>query len=107
MTRSEKTPKPAFGMFNWISAFRKMPDEFVLNHQSLDNYLFIRYFRMVSLICFVGTVLTWPTLVVVNSKGGGGQSELDSTTFSNVSDPTQYYWHTGVAWIFMGMRKLL
>lgn len=89
-------------MFNWISAFRKLPDEFVLNHQSLDNYLFIRYFRMVSFICFVGTVLTWPTLITVNVRGGGGQSELDSATLSNVADSSQLYWHAIVAWIFLG-----
>lgn len=89
-------------MFNWISEFRKLPDEFTLNHQSLDNYLFIRYFRMISLICLVGTVITWVVLLWVNSKGGGGQSELDQFTFSNVSDPNQYWWHAVCSWIFLG-----
>lgn len=89
-------------MFNWISAFRKLPDKFVLNTQSLDNFLFIRYFQMLSLICLVGTIITWPVLLWVNSKGGGGGSELDKFTFSNVSDPNQYYWHAACAWIFLG-----
>ncbi|KAI4757530.1 DUF221-domain-containing protein [Aureobasidium sp. EXF-3400] len=98
----EKTPKPAFGMFNWISAFRKLPDQFVLNHQTLDNYLFIRYFRMLTYICLVGTIITWVFLLRVNYNGGGSQSELDMFTFSNVSDPSKLYWHALCAWLFLG-----
>lgn len=98
----EKTPKPAYGMFNWISAFVKLPDQFVLNHQTLDNYLFIRYFRMLTYICLVGTIITWVFLLRVNYNGGGGQSELDMFTFSNVSDPNKFYWHAGCAWVFLG-----
>ncbi|KAG9557509.1 DUF221-domain-containing protein, partial [Aureobasidium melanogenum] len=98
----EKTPKPAFGMFNWISAFRKLPDQFVLNHQTLDNYLFIRYFRMLTYICLVGTIITWVFLLRVNYTGGGSQSELDMFTFSNVSDPNKLYWHALCAWLFLG-----
>ncbi|THZ50901.1 DUF221-domain-containing protein [Aureobasidium pullulans] len=98
---AEKTPKPAYGMFNWISAFVKLPDQFVLNHQTLDNYLFIRYFRMLTYICLVGTIITWVFLLRVNYNGGGGQSELDMFTFSNVSDPNKFYWHAGCAWVFL------
>ncbi|TIA19856.1 DUF221-domain-containing protein [Aureobasidium pullulans] len=98
---AEKTPKPAYGMFNWISAFVKLPDQFVLNHQTLDNYLFIRYFRMLTYICLVGTIITWVFLLRVNYNGGGGQSELDMFTFSNVSDPNKIYWHAGCAWVFL------
>jgi hypothetical protein len=89
-------------MFNWISAFRKLPDQFVLNHQTLDNYLFIRYFRMLTYICLVGTIITWVFLLRVNYNGGGGQSELDTFTFSNVTDPDKFYWHAGCAWVFLG-----
>jgi hypothetical protein len=89
-------------MFNWISAFRKLPDQFVLNHQTLDNYLFIRYFRMLTYICLVGTIITWIFLLRVNYNGGGGQSELDTFTFSNVTDPDKFYWHAGCAWVFLG-----
>jgi hypothetical protein len=96
----EKTPKPAMGMFNWIGPFRNLPDDFVLNHQSLDNFLFIRYFRMISLITFVGTIITWPTLLVINGRGGGDESELEKYTFSNVTDIQHYWGHTIIAWVF-------
>lgn len=98
----EKTPKPAFGMLNWISQFRKLPDEFLLHHQSLDSYLFIRFFRMVTRICLVGTCLTWAVLIYVNGTGGGGQSELARLTISNVAHPSLYHWHALVAWVFLG-----
>ncbi|KAI5251124.1 DUF221-domain-containing protein [Aureobasidium subglaciale] len=98
----EKTPRPAYGMFNWISAFSKLPDQFVLNHQTLDNYLFIRYFRMLTYICLVGTIITWVFLLRVNYSGGGDQSELDMFTFSNVTDPSKFYWHAGCAYFFLG-----
>ncbi|KAK5020512.1 phosphate metabolism protein 7 [Cryomyces antarcticus] len=98
----EKTPKPAFGMFNWFSQFRKLPDEFLLIHQSLDSYLFIRFFRVITRICFVGTCITWAVLIYVNGTGGGGESELGRVTISNVTDPSRYYWHALVAWIFVG-----
>ncbi|KAH0340249.1 DUF221-domain-containing protein, partial [Aureobasidium melanogenum] len=102
LEEEEKTPKPAYGMFNWISAFRKLPDQYVLNHQTLDNYLFIRYFRMLTYICLVGTIITWVFLLRVNYNGGGSQSELDMFTFSNVSDPNKLYWHAVCAWLFLG-----
>lgn len=98
----EKTPKPAYGMFNWISAFRKLSDQFVLKHQSLDNYLFIRYFRMLTLICLVGTAITWPVLLPVHYRGAGKKTQLDRFTFSNVVSPKQYYWHATCAWLFFG-----
>jgi hypothetical protein len=88
-------------MFRWISAFRKLPDDFVLNHQSLDNYLFIRYFRMLCLICLTGTIITL-VLLFINYKGGGGQPGVSRLTLSNVSNPDQMYWHAGCAWIFLG-----
>ena len=98
----EKTPKPAFGMFNWISAFRRLSDEDALNQQSLDSYLFIRFFKMITLICLVGTCITWVTLLPVNYMGGGGKTELSSLMLSNVNDPQKYYWHAGAAWMFLG-----
>lgn len=89
-------------MFNWISAFRNLGDDFALNHQSLDNYLFVRYLRMLTLISLVGTVITWIVLLPVNSLGGKGKSGLDKFTFSNISDPSRYYWHAICAWVFLG-----
>lgn len=73
-----------------------------LNKQSLDSYLFIRFFKMITLICLVGTCITWVSLLPINYMGGGGKTELSRLTFSNVTDPQKYYWHAGAAWLFLG-----
>lgn len=55
-----------------------------------------------SLVCFVGCLLTWPILFPINITGGGGNTELDLLSFSNVTQPERYYAHTIVAFIFFG-----
>lgn len=82
--------------------YKLLPDEFVMEHNSLDGYLFLRFFKMLIIICFAGCCITWPILFPVNATGGGGQSELDILSFSNVANPNRYYAHALVAWIFLG-----
>ena len=72
----------------------------MLNHQSLDGYLLLRYLKIASAICLVGCCITWPVLWPVNITGGAGQTELNKLSFSNVSNKNRYYAHTFVAWIF-------
>lgn len=93
-------------MFNWISAFRRLSDDDALNQQSLDSYLFLRFFKMIILICLVGTCITWVTLLPINYMGDGGKSQLSKLTLSNVDDVQKFYWHAGVAWVFLGIKTL-
>ena len=46
-----------------------MNDTHVLNNSSLDNYLFLRLFKIMTFICLVGTLLTWPILMPINATG--------------------------------------
>lgn len=57
---------------------------------------------MAIIICFVGCCITWPILFPVNATGGGGQTQLNLLSFSNVLDKNRYYAHVFVAWIFIG-----
>ncbi|KAF2087054.1 DUF221-domain-containing protein [Saccharata proteae CBS 121410] len=101
--RNEKTPRvTAPGLFAWLPEYRKLPDEYVLNHQSLDSYLYLRFFKMIIVISLVGCCITWPILFPVNATGGGGQSGFDVLSFSNVNSPNRYYAHVFVAWIYLG-----
>jgi len=97
--KSHPLPDKKFG---WISTFRSIPDTHVLNHQSLDGYLYMRFLKMMALICFVGSCLTFPILFPVNATGGGGQEQFDLLSFSNISDSqkNRYYAHVFVGWIF-------
>lgn len=89
-------------MFNWIGAFNKIPDSYVLNHHSLDGFLLLRYLKISVVICFVGCLMTWPVLFPVNATGGGGQKQLDLISFSNVTNnKNRFYAHTFIAWIFL------
>lgn len=71
---------------------------------SLDGYLYLRYFKMLTVICFVGCCITWPVLFPVNATGNGGKEQLDLLTFANIgkSQKNRYYAHTFTAWIFFG-----
>lgn len=67
--RSEKTPAPSSSRFGWIADYRSIRDDHVLNHSSLDNYLFLRMFKILTVICFVGSLITWPILFPVYATG--------------------------------------
>jgi len=95
-------PLPA-GWFNWIPAFYRVPDTEVLHKSSLDGYLFLRYLKLLCVICAVGCLITWPVLLPMHRYGGNGNEQLDLLTFGNVSNPMWYYVHAGQAWLFFGM----
>lgn len=67
--RSEKTPQPSDSKFGWIKNYRGLNDDHILMHSSLDNYLFLRLFKILFTICFVGALITWPILFPVNATG--------------------------------------
>jgi len=85
-----------------LKPFREIPDEYVLNHQSLDGYLYLRFFKMLTIICFIGCCCTFPVLFPVNATGGGGKSQLDLLSFANINKQgkNRYYAHVFVGWIF-------
>jgi signal recognition particle receptor subunit alpha len=104
---SEKTPPAGPGFLAWVKKFTSMSDIYVLNHHSLDAYLYIRFLKMLTLMAFVGAIITWPVLFPVNATGGGGESGLDIISFSNVSQPARYFAHAVIAWVFFGWVMFL
>lgn len=66
---SEYTPQPSDTKFGWIKNFRGLNDDHILMHSSLDNYLFLRLFKILFTICLVGAIMTWPILFPVNATG--------------------------------------
>ncbi|KAI4123378.1 MAG: hypothetical protein LQ338_005294 [Usnochroma carphineum] len=98
----ERSPALPNGLFNWFGTFSKVPDSFILNHQSLDGFLLLRYLKVASATCLVGCFITWPVLFPVNATGHGGQKQLDLLAFGNVVDKNRYYAHVFIAWIFLG-----
>lgn len=82
----------------------KIPDEYVLQHHSMDAYLLIRFLKIVSMICFVGCCITFPILFPVNGTGGAGKVQLDILSMSNIAEENyaRYFAHAFLAWIFIG-----
>tara|TARA_R110002003_G_scaffold288_4_gene18356 strand:+ start:31716 stop:32900 length:1185 start_codon:yes stop_codon:yes gene_type:complete len=79
---------------------RVVPDKFMLYHQSLDSYLFLRFLRTLIFICVVGACFTWPILIPVNATGGGKSTELNRISIGNVKKKNHLYAHAAVAWVF-------
>ncbi|KAJ5746219.1 hypothetical protein N7520_011401 [Penicillium odoratum] len=100
----QRTPDTPTGFWNWVNSMYQLPDTYVLQHHSLDAYLLLRFLKIAALIMFVGCVITWPILFPVNATGGGGQSQLDLLSMSNVSSNQygRYFAHCFLAWIFVG-----
>lgn len=101
----ERSPAMPSGFINWIGAFWKIPDIYALQHQNIDSYLFLRFLRVCTTICFVSMCITWPILFPVNITGGGGQGELEMLSYANIdveNQPNRLYAHTFVAWLVYG-----
>ncbi|KAI1123262.1 hypothetical protein F5Y10DRAFT_286323 [Nemania abortiva] len=98
----DRTPSSSSAYFEWLHTMRKLPDKFLLYHESLDAYLYLRFLRTIIFICIVGCALTWPILFPVNATGGGSSTELDRITISNVAKTNHLYAHAIMAWVFLG-----
>lgn len=67
----------------------QIPDTWILNHHTLDGYLFLRFLKISVVICLVGCLITWPVLFPINITGGGTAKQLDLLTMSNIEN--NYY----------------
>lgn len=103
----EKTPRDPNTKFGWVKYFTTFEDTDLLNWQSLDGYLYVRFFKVIVVTCFFGFLLVGSVLIPINATGGGGQKQLDILSFSNVKDPKRYYAHAIVAWVFFSKHAYL
>ena len=101
LRKPQLSPKRTPGLFGWLKEYSGLSDEYVLGHSSIDNYLWLRFFKMLALMCFVGCLVTWPVLFPVNATGGGGQSGIDILSFSNITPGNRYYAQALIAWAFL------
>ena len=100
MRNSERSAPLSKGWFNWFNDFYFIPSTFVLNHSSLDGYLFLRFLRVLGVICLVGVALLWPILLPLHVTGGAGNHELDALTMGNIVDSRKLYAHVVLAWVY-------
>ncbi|KAK5696626.1 phosphate metabolism protein 7 [Elasticomyces elasticus] len=98
----QRTPKLSDSLFGWIRGFYNIEDTYVLQHHSIDAYLFLRFLKIAIVCCIVGCFITWPVLFPVFATGGAGKSQLDIITFSNQSNLWTYFAPCGCAMLFFG-----
>lgn len=72
-----------------------------MDHASIDNYLWLRFLRILALMCFVGCLITWPILFPINATGTAGNDGLDILSFSNITPGPRYYAQVFVSWAFL------
>ncbi|KAF2432622.1 putative DUF221 domain protein [Tothia fuscella] len=94
------SPKLSKSLLGWLPQLWKIPDTYVLAHQSLDSYLFLRFLKISVIICLVGCLITFPVLFPINITGGGTSEQLDIISMSNVVNPWKFFAHAGCAWIY-------
>jgi hypothetical protein len=102
-----KTPAPSNGLFGWVKDFRHIKDEFILDHQSIDGYLFVRFFKVLIVLCFLGCLITWPVLFPINATGGAGKQQLNLLSMSNVVNVNRYYAHALVSFVFLTLVMIV
>jgi calcium permeable stress-gated cation channel len=96
-------PKPLRqGPIAWLVDLMTRSDARVLGDAGLDSYFFLRYLRLVFLICLVGVVMLYPILLAVNATGGGNGTDFDLLSFGNIVNPKRYYAHVFLGWFFFG-----
>ncbi|KAI0134779.1 hypothetical protein BJ170DRAFT_700050 [Xylariales sp. AK1849] len=103
----DRTPTSSAARLSWIKESFKLDDKFILEHSSLDGYLFLRFLRTTILLCFVGSCITWLILFPVNATGGGNASQLDKLGFGNVRGQSRLWAHAVVAWVLFGFVMFL
>ena len=54
LRKPQLSPKRTPGFFGWLKEYSGLSDDYVLGHSSIDNYLWLRLFKMLALMCFVG-----------------------------------------------------
>ncbi|KAK2600413.1 hypothetical protein N8I77_009949 [Diaporthe amygdali] len=103
----DRTPISSLKRFEWVRTIRQLDDKFVLEHSSLDAYLYLRFLKTSVFICFVGAAITWIILFPVNATGGGDASQLDRLGFGNVRHNHRLYAHAVVAWVYFGFVMVI
>ncbi|KAF2207692.1 hypothetical protein CERZMDRAFT_115042 [Cercospora zeae-maydis SCOH1-5] len=104
----QRSPQHTTGVLGWRQQYNQLTDEFVLGAASLDNYLWLRFFKMLTLMCLVGSCITMPILFPVNATGGApGISGLEILSFSNVVPGPRYYAQVFVSWLFLAWVMFL
>ena len=85
------------GLSRWLFPLLLTPSGKLLENNEIDAYFFLRFLRLITLICSIATVTIAPVLMSINLLENRGQKDvvsgLDKLSWANRgSSRTQYYW---------------
>jgi hypothetical protein len=95
-------------LFGWFGEFWRIPEHVVLQNQSLDAFLFLRFLKICVVISLVGIAITWPILFPVYATGKAGLTQLDILTSANIAPSVngvnnfRFFAPALVAWLYVG-----
>ena len=87
--------------FRWIYILLTMKNHEIIDKTGIDGYLFLRYLWIMATI-FLGGCLTLVILFPVDATSGGGEVGFDKISIADINDPSRYYAHIFVGWVFYG-----
>ncbi|KAL3229778.1 Phosphate metabolism protein 7 [Nakaseomyces bracarensis] len=88
---------------NWISFLLTRPHSFLIQHCSMDGYLYLRYLGIFTGISFISCFILFPILLPVNATNGNHLKGFEVMSFSNVKNKNRFYAHVFLSWIIFGL----
>ncbi|EIN07902.1 DUF221-domain-containing protein [Punctularia strigosozonata HHB-11173 SS5] len=75
------------GIWRWVPAVLLSNPKDIIHKNGLDAYMFLRWMKMVIIIFFVFTLVTWPILLPVDAADvrGSSQQGLTKLSWSNIT----------------------
>ncbi|CCD23314.1 Phm7p NDAI_0B02790 [Naumovozyma dairenensis CBS 421] len=99
----ERTDEVPSGYFQWVPFLLGKPHSFLIQHTSLDGYLFLRYIGIFAttslLLCFI----LFPILLPVNATNGNNLKGFELLSFANVTNKNRFFAHVFLSWIVFGL----
>ncbi|KAJ1718663.1 phosphate metabolism protein 7, partial [Coemansia erecta] len=94
--RARRSTPISNGLFSWIPAVLRVPDEQIIRRCGLDTYMFLRGMRLMLIISSVVSLLSAATILPINILGSKGLTGLDSLSIGNVDSKSSRLWvHVG------------
>lgn len=88
---------------SWLSFLMTRPHSFLIQHCSMDGYLYLRYLGIFTGISFISCFILFPILLPVNITNGNHLKGFEVMSFANVRNRRRFYAHVFLSWIIFGL----
>lgn len=102
--REEERPEPVpDGYFKWVPYLLSKPHSYLIQHVSIDGYLFLRYLGIFTCVGFLSWFILFPILLPVNATNGNNLKGFELLSMANVTNKNRFYAHVFLSWIWFGL----